>query len=96
MRRLVHDFAARADLVEIWTYSFERWGEEPADRYLQVLDSGLRVLAAYPRSGRPRESLRPDYWSKRVEQHVVFYTFTPAEVRVRRVLHGLMDPESRL
>ena len=31
------------------------------------------------------------YWSKRLEHHVVFYTFTDAELRIRRVLHEVLD-----
>ena len=34
---------------------------------------------------------RKGYWSKRLEHHIVFYTFTDAEVRIRRVLHEVMD-----
>ena len=36
---------------------------------------------------------REGYWSLRVQHHVLFYTFTRQEVRLRRVLHEAMDPD---
>jgi toxin ParE1/3/4 len=95
-RTLVKDHAAEADLIGIWVYSFETWGEAQADRYLAALENGIRQLVENPGNGKPREELREGYWSRRLEHHVVFYTFTDAEVRVRRVLHEVMDVGRRL
>ena len=33
---------------------------------------------------------------KRLEHHVVFYTFNDEEVRIRRVLHEVMDHGSHI
>jgi toxin ParE1/3/4 len=90
-RKLVKDNAAEADLIGLWVYSFENWGEAQADRYLAALENGIRQLGESPRNGKPRDELREGYWSKRLEHHVVFYTFTDAELRIRRVLHEVMD-----
>jgi toxin ParE1/3/4 len=90
-RKLVKDNAAESDLIGIWVYSFETWGEAQADRYLAALENGIRQLVASPKNGTPRDEVREGYWSKRLEHHVVFYTYTDAELRVRRVLHEVMD-----
>ena len=90
-RALVKDNAAEADLIGIWVYSFETWGEAQADRYLTALEKGILQLVDSPRTGKSRDELREGYWSKRLEHHVVFYTFTDAELRIRRVLHEVMD-----
>ena len=90
-RRLAKDTAAKTDLVGIWIYSFEQWGEAQADRYLGALERGIGALANNPESGRLRHEMMKDYWSRRVEHHIVFYTVTDAEVRIRRVLHESMD-----
>jgi toxin ParE1/3/4 len=90
-RALVKDNAAESDLIGIWIYSFETWGEAQADRYLSALEHGIAGIARDPISGTDRRSLREGYWSKRVEHHVVFYTFSDQEVRIRRVLHEVMD-----
>ncbi len=95
-RALVKDRAAENDLIEIWIYSYERWGEEQADRYLSLIERTLLRLAEDPSSGRMREALRTGYWSVSVERHVVFYTFTESELRIRRVLHRVMDFERHL
>ena len=44
-----------------------------------------------PPAGSRRDELREGYRSRRLEHHVVFYTFTDAELRIRRVLHEVMD-----
>jgi len=90
-RQLVSDRAAEADLIGIWLYSFDTWGEAQADRYLGALERGIGQLAKDPGRGDRRDALRAGYWSKRLERHVVFYTFTEEEVRIRRVLHEVMD-----
>ena len=95
-RLVVHDRAARADLIDIWLYSYEQFGERQANRYLDRLGRAFERLAEDPESGTLRDALRPGYWSRRVQSHVVFYTFDEDELRVRRVLHGAMDPDRHL
>ena len=90
-RRLVKDRAAEGDLIGIWIYSFETWSVAQADRYLDALERGIGALAIDPTEGKQRDELRAGYWSKQVEHHIVFYTFTDEEVRIRRVLHEVMD-----
>lgn len=77
-------------------YSFEQWSEGQADRYLSSFEDGLAVLVSKPETGTQRDALRKGYWSKRIEHHVVFYTFTETELRIRRVLHEVMDPDLHL
>ena len=91
-KALVKDRAAEADLLGIWVYSFQQWSESLADLYLAALENGITQLAKEPENGKRRDSLREGYWSKRIEHHVVFYTFTDTEVRIRQVLHEVMDP----
>ena len=90
-RSIVKDRAAETDLVEIWVYSYRTWGEAQAERYLSALESGVTRIASAPEAGTRRHELREGYWSKAVEHHVIFYTFTEDELRVRRVLHEVMD-----
>ncbi len=90
-RKLVKDKAAEVDLIGIWLYTFETWSESHADGYMRELEKGIMKIAADPTIGVPRTNLREDYWSKKVEHYIVFYTFTAGEVRIRRVLHEIMD-----
>lgn len=95
-RRLVVSERAEADLREIWLYSFKTWGEAQADRYLDELDTGLQECGAEPERGRPRDEVRPGYWSLLIRRHVAFYTVTDDAVLVQRVLHGSMEPDLHL
>jgi toxin ParE1/3/4 len=95
-RQLVKDNAAVADLIGIWLYSYENWGEAQADEYLDAIETGLMRIALAPEKGNSRIRLREGYWSIRVAHHVVFYTFSNDEVRLRRVLHEVMDPGQHL
>ncbi len=92
MRALTISERAEADLREIWRWSYEQFGENQADRYLDQLDDGLQNCGSEPEGGRQRDAIRPGYWSQLVRKHAVFYTFTDDEVRIQRVLHGSMDP----
>ncbi len=91
-RALVISERAEADLREIWRWSYERFGEDQADLYLDQLDDGLRRCGAEPEDGKQREAVRSGYWSRLVRKHIAFYTFTDDEVLIQRVLHGSMDP----
>jgi len=52
MMRTIHVHgSAESDLIDVWRYSFEQWGELQADKYLDELDSGIRKLAINPESG---------------------------------------------
>ncbi len=95
-RKLVKDQAAATDLIGIWVYSFETWSEAQADRYVDALEHGIGKLVDDPTNGAPRDELREGYWSRRLEHHVVFYTFSDAELRIRRVLHEVMDVDRHL
>jgi toxin ParE1/3/4 len=96
MRVLLISARAEADLREIWRFSYERFGEAQADCYVDELEKGLRECGAEPEQGKPREDVRPGYWSRLVRKHVVFYTFSDPEILVQRVLHGSMDPTLHL
>ena len=37
-RQLVKDRAAEADLIGVWLYSYQHWGERQADRYLDAIE----------------------------------------------------------
>ncbi len=95
-RAVLLDRAAESDLIEIWVYTFENWSAEQADRYLDTLNEAIGALALHPERGRSRHGLREGYFSRRAFRHVIFYTFSETEVRIRRVLHEVMDIDRHL
>lgn len=38
--------SAKSDLIEIWNYTVETWGEKQAEKYLQDIEDKLNQLAA--------------------------------------------------
>jgi toxin ParE1/3/4 len=96
MRKIhVHELA-ESDLIGIWQHSFEEWGAEQADKYLDELDSSIKMLADTPGVGIRRDYVRDGYHVLFVASHAVYYTVTPTTIHVIRVLHGRMDPERHL
>jgi len=57
MLEIVKRPRARQDLIDIWLYSFKKWGETQADKYLAELDAGIAQLRENPRFGKPRDNL---------------------------------------
>lgn len=96
MRKVLVHGLAESDLVGIWRYSFEEWGDEQADKYLDALDSAIRSLADNPERGIGRDNVRKGYRVLFVGNHAVYYTVTPTTINVIRVLRGRMDPERHL
>ena len=91
----VHE-SAESDLIDIWRYSFEQWGELQADQYLDELDSGIRGLADNPAIGMKRDYVRDGYRVLFVRSHAVYYTVMPDTVHIVRVLHWNMEPGRHL
>lgn len=94
MKRKVHKQSrAENDLIDVWLYSFEQWGADQADRYLDELDKGIQSLARKRELGAKRDNVREGYRVLFVNSHAVYYTVTPSIIQIIRVLHGQMDPE---
>ena len=96
MLEIVKRPRAKEDLKGIWRYSFNEWGENQADKYLAEIEARIEKLRKNPKLGRPREEVRAGYRSLRINQHIVYYVFTPSVIRIVRVLHARMDPDRHL
>ena len=96
MLRLAVTPKAESDLTGIWIYTFEEWGVDLADCYLDQLESGMNQLINHPSLGTDYAHVLPGYRRLQVEHHAVFYQVREAEVLVVRVLHEDMDAPQRL
>lgn len=81
---------ARADLNAAWDYLAER-NLDAADRFLDEFWEAASSHAAFPRTGRPRDDLRPGLRSFVVGRHVAFFIPDVETVRIVRVLHSSRD-----
>jgi toxin ParE1/3/4 len=88
--------AAKSDLLEIWNYTVETWGEKQAERYLLDIEIKLEQLAANPKLGRQRPEISPGYYSFPVEKHIGFYLYSGNHISIIGILHGRMDIDKDL
>jgi toxin ParE1/3/4 len=87
---------AEQDLLDIWLYTFRTWGEVQADRYLDELGQGIRLLAANPSLGSDYGHISGGYRRFSINYHRVFYRFFNDSVEIVRVLHESMDIDTHL
>ena len=67
---------ARTDLEETWPFTFEEWGLEQADKYLNSLFLRFEWLSRNPYTGKDREDIKNGYYCFPEGMHLVFYTMT--------------------
>ncbi|SMX33348.1 type II toxin-antitoxin system RelE/ParE family toxin [Maliponia aquimaris] len=83
------------DLLSIWLYGDERWGEDQADRYQDELHAACQRIA----DGEAVTSVvegKPDVRYLHCGRHFIFYVPSRSEVVVIAVLHERMDLPARL
>ena len=97
MSRSIHKSSqAELDLIGIWRYTAEHWGDTQADGYLDDLDRAISALADNPELGVSREAVRTGYRALFIKNHVAYYTVRPDSIFIVRVLHEKMDPDRHL
>jgi len=82
---------ARTDLEEIWLFTFEEWGLEQADTYLNSLFSRFEWLSRNPYTGKDREDIKNGYYCFPEGMHLVFYTMTESGIDIIGIPHQNMD-----
>lgn len=89
---------AVSDLKSISRYTFQNWGQEQAERYLDGFRHLLNTLAANPGLGRSCDEIRRGYRRLEHGSHVVFYRVRSDKksIDVIRILHVRMLPRKYL
>jgi len=82
---------ARDDLEEIWLFTYEEWGLEQADKYLDSLFSRFEWLSCNPYAGKDREDIKSGYYCFPEGMDLVFYTMTETGIDIIGVPHQNMD-----
>ncbi len=87
---------AESDLVEIWMYTYYKWGEKKADTYYNNLTTEIEYLAQFPKIG----STKSEFWDElryfHIKNHIVFYEIVDSGIYILRILHQKMDATSGL
>ncbi len=82
---------AEADLIEIYTYSYQQWGEFQADKYINLLREGVNKLASSPRLGKQRAYIPAECIVYHIQRHLIIYRIHQDTIEVLRVLYDGMD-----
>lgn len=90
MPRITRRPLAAADILDIWEYIAED-SIEQADRWVDLLDEKLGLIATQPLMGRSRDELAPGMRSFPFGRYVIFYIPIADEIDVVRVLHSARD-----
>jgi toxin ParE1/3/4 len=87
--------SAREDLIDIWLYTQENWGEAQADLYQDALHLCCEQIAA----GRAQVKLVPGLdriRSHRCQHHYLFFIEQNSSIVIIAVLHERMNLIDRL
>ncbi len=87
---------ADEDLTEIYTFSYNRFGELEADAYLLALDECFCMLVEQPFLGRKIDNIRAGYLQYEHTSHSIFYVLKEGGILIQRVLHQSMDSKRHL
>ncbi|MDY3317388.1 type II toxin-antitoxin system RelE/ParE family toxin [Riemerella anatipestifer] len=85
------------DLTDIWEYTIDKWSEQQADRYFNVLISSCQNIADNPDLGKSYEGIAKELLGLKTEKHIIFYRKRENKpIEITRILHERMDLKSRI
>lgn len=96
MRRVFKRPRARADIIEIWLYSAQQWGEEKAGEYLDAIERAFGVLSDHPSIGVESGEIADKLRRYAVLSHVIYYYDIGGSIEIVRVLHERMNAGEQL
>ena len=85
------------DLTGIWEYTIEKWSEQQADRYFNLLLDSCQDIANNPELGKNYDGITKDLYGLKTNRHIVFYRKRINQpIEITRILHERMDLINRL
>jgi toxin ParE1/3/4 len=85
------------DLNDIWTYTFEEWSENQADKYYATIQFACMQIGENPELGKEYEGINRNLLGLRIGKHIIFYqVITEQEIEIIRILHERMDLQNRI
>jgi len=87
---------AKNDLIEIWAYTFEKWGKEQADGYIDKIKAMYRTLCDHPNIGSKEDHAKAGMRRMLVRRHMIYYRIFETHIEIVRILHERMDADKQL
>jgi toxin ParE1/3/4 len=88
--------SAEVDLIDIFKYTLEEWGEDQVYTYKRQLESRLEAILEFPDIGRKHPKLPSVIYYLVEGKHYIFYKKIENNIEVLRFLHHKMDIISQL
>lgn len=86
-RQFIFTEQADQDLLRIYLFTYQTWGEEQAVHYTNALKQRMQKLANNPSLGKRRNEIRPGYYSYHQGRHYIFYRVVDNGIQIVRILH---------
>ncbi len=97
MRRIIFSPKAKADLSQIWDYTYTEWGAEQAEKYIRELWAVIEEQSCDLTKSVDISDVREGYRKVMSGSHMVFFKVTNGGVLdVARILHQKMDFDRHL
>jgi toxin ParE1/3/4 len=87
MSRVLLSPKAKADLDDIWNFTFARWGMAQAEKYVRDLWEVMKKPASDLANSMDIGDVRPGYKKVRAGSHIIFFKVIPDSIDVVRILH---------
>ncbi|MCF6300609.1 MAG: type II toxin-antitoxin system RelE/ParE family toxin [Proteobacteria bacterium] len=87
---------AEQDLINIWLYTFENFGVNQADKYLDIIDEAIVSVAVNSKIGVNADYIRKNYRKLHAHKHLIFYQVSEVKLSIIRILNDDMDYKSHL
>lgn len=85
------------DLTDIWKYTIDKWSEQQADRYFNILISSCQEIANNPELGKNYDGITNELYGLKTERHIIFYRKRINKpLEITRILHERMDLKRRI
>ena len=84
---------ADKDLLAIYLYTVERFGQEQAERYTHDIKECFELLASNPHMGRGADEIRKGVRRHEHAGHVIFFREDRQGLLVLAVVHRRMRPD---
>lgn len=82
---------ADEDLVKIYDFTYDEFGQNQAEKYLYLLEDIFILLSKTPNLGRIRNEIKLNLYSFPIKSHIVFYEIFEHQIIISRILHATMD-----
>ena len=98
MKSYFIEASANAAIDDLYAYTFERWGDEQADKYLSGLFARFEAIVSKEVLWRP---VPPEFeieaWVSRYEHHYIYWKqLDDGRVGIMAILHERMHQSERL